>query len=118
MSSLLKCGFISVSNPHLSDKDLENILEVSSKRNKELDITSTLYVYNDINFQNFEGNIENIKKLMKIIKSDKRHKKLNEITSNKIANRLMCDPIKIIRIKEDDLHMISNLLDLKEKYII
>lgn len=118
MNKLVRLGFISISDPPLSDKDIEHIKNISLIKNKQLEITGILYIHREINLQTFEGTVENIDKLMQSVMYDKRHKNIKILNKMEIENKLNPDdPVKIIRVKNDNSKMIKHLLDLKDKYI-
>ena len=115
---LVRVGFISISDPPLTDSVISNIREISENKNFWLNITGVLY----INLQTFEGPKRSIDLLMKSIKKDSRHTNVTLIQEKEIEERLYPnDNVKIIRIldsnTDSDTKMISYILDMKDKYI-
>ena len=115
---LVRFGFISESIPPLDDPVIRNIETVALKRNKELEITGVLYIYRETNLETFEGLKKNIDILMKSVYKDPRHKNITLLHEMEIESRLYPDDnIKIIRVNDEDIEMVSRILDLREKHL-
>lgn len=72
-NTLHRIVYISTSNNHLSDTELQNILSVSRKNNSEKNITGIL-IYNDGNIlQVLEGDKKDLHSLYGVITQDHRH---------------------------------------------
>lgn len=115
---LVRLGFISISNPPLTDAVISNIKSIADKKNNNLDITGVLYIYKEINLQTFEGPKKNIDQLMNSIKRDPRHQDITLLQEIEIGSRLYPENnVKIIRVKDSDSNMVSHILGIKERHI-
>ena len=89
-------------------EDVEDILEVSRRNNKDLNITGCLVNYRDYFFQILEGNKKDVLELYETIKNDERHYEVSTLYKGAKIKRLFGDFSLAALSKPDDFKVNIN----------
>ena len=89
--SMIQIAYVSFANFELSDGELDDILVVSRKNNKEADITGYLMYCERSFFQVIEGPEKAMRALYSTIEKDHRHSRVTQLLDRPIVSRLFGD---------------------------
>ena len=114
--SVLKLAYIScTSEIFKEEKDIDDILEVAAKYNKENDITGILLFKGGIFVQLLEGPEENVKKLYGKICADLRHRNITLLVKQHDEERLFSDwSMGYRKVSDLDLQLVNDVLPWSE----
>ncbi|MCK0162027.1 BLUF domain-containing protein [Allomuricauda sp. F6463D] len=84
---MYQLNYHSISQPELSHKELDNILETAIKVNSAKDITGCLIYHNNHFVQILEGNKNDVLEVFEKIQADDRHHTVTVLWENSIDKR-------------------------------
>ncbi|MFC1703335.1 BLUF domain-containing protein [Candidatus Omnitrophota bacterium] len=108
--------YVSVETHHLTEADLEELLQQSREKNARLGITGILLYYKNHFFQVLEGEKEKVFELFYSIKADQRHASVIMVWDQEISKRSFNDwTMAFLNLNKIDTSQLAGFSEFLEK---